>query len=155
LRLVGKTERIGYINIKSLVRGVQFYVQRDENLSGSSVNITFQLERLNVGRAMNLTTGVFTAPVFGTYFFSFSAIKGRNSQFGTEMYLYHNNAVIGTAFGSPSVHSTLSLHAVLELKEGDKVYLVKGVGDDIMALKYHDPVKRTTHFSGWLLQEGI
>ena len=77
---------------------------------------------------MDLTSGVFTAPVPGTYFFLFSAVKGRSWGSGTEVYLYHNEELIGTAYGAPTDRPVLMLQSLLALKSGDKVRLVKGQG---------------------------
>ena len=48
------------IDIKSLP--IYFYVQRSSDFNGTGTPIPFELERLNVGGAMNLTSGKFTAP---------------------------------------------------------------------------------------------
>lgn len=133
---------------------MQFYVQRNIPLSGEDVNVNFQVERLNQGGAMNLTSGVFTAPVPGSYFFLFSAIKGAAWGSGTEIYLYHNKEFIGTAYGSPNDRPVLMMQSLLELKSGDKVRLVKGVGDEINAASNANTTM-TTHFTGWLLDGGF
>ena len=46
------------------------------------MTIPFDREVTNVGNAMNLTSGIFTAPKSGTYFFVFSGVKsdGNGSQ---------------------------------------------------------------------------
>lgn len=123
-------------------------------MSGVGVNIDFQVERLNEGGAMDSTTGVFTAPITGIYFFSFSAVKGNIWDQGAEVYLYLNGEVIGTAYGAPGDRSTLSLQSILELKKGDKIHLVKGPGDDIYASSEIN-VRMTTHFTGGLLDSGF
>ena len=105
-----------------------------------------------MGKSFNIFKGIFTAPVSGTYFFTFTAVKGRDPYHGSEVYIFHNDALIGTAYGTSLPFSTLSLNSVLKLQEGDKVYLQKGGGDVIIALD--DTLKRLLHFSGWLLEEG-
>ena len=69
----GFENRVGYIEIKSST--VHFYVQRNTMFDTTDVVIPFQLERLNLGGAMNLATGIFTVPVAGVYHFEFSALK--------------------------------------------------------------------------------
>ena len=63
---------IGYGDVKSLP--VYFYVQRSTGFNTTNTSITFDTARLNDGGAMNLSSGIVTAPRTGTYFFSFSAI---------------------------------------------------------------------------------
>ena len=51
---------------------VYFYVQKKFNLTKLNTRVPFEIERVNVGAAMNITTGTFTAPCTGHYFFSFN-----------------------------------------------------------------------------------
>ena len=49
--------RIGYLDVKTS-NGVYFSVQRTTSFSATNeAMIPYQLERLNIGRAMNLATG--------------------------------------------------------------------------------------------------
>ena len=147
----GITETIGYINTESLYGGVKFYVQRNTSLTGfEETAMNFHIERLNVGGGMNLVTGIFTAPVSGTYFFAFSAIKGRSTVYGAEVRLLLNGEMIAKAYTVAQPWATLSLHSTLPLKSGDKINLRKGLGDEIS-----DLVSLTTHFTGWLIEEGF
>ena len=73
---------------------------------------------------------------------------------GTEVYLYHNNQLIGAAYGTVGQKTTLVLQSVLQLESGDEVYLQKGLGDTILYDKLeNEKHERTTHFTGWLLEE--
>ena len=70
--ITGFQKWIGYGDVKSLP--VYFYVQRSTGFNTTNTSITFDTARLNDGGAMNLSSGIVTAPRTGTYFFSFSAI---------------------------------------------------------------------------------
>ena len=64
----GFETRIGYLDVKS--SPVYFYVQRNTNFETKGTPIPFDVEILNVGGAMNSTSGKFTAPRNGTNFHS-------------------------------------------------------------------------------------
>ena len=103
---------------------------------------------------MNLGTGIFTAPASGFYYFAFSAVKGGSSEHGAEVYLYLNSERVAKSYGTGNPWSTLSLHSTLELKSGDKMNLRKGPGDEING-RFDDDPSLTTHFTGWLIAEGL
>ena len=96
---------------------------------------------------MNLATGVFTAPVNGRYFFSFTALSWKTN---TEHYLSFrvNGASFGTSY-APVERYNMPISATLNLKIGDKVdmWLSSGTLDDNGG--------HYTHFSGILLEEDL
>ena len=51
---------------------------RNDSLSGTDDKITFDETETNIGNGMNPSTGIFTAPVSGTYSFSFSGYIGQD-----------------------------------------------------------------------------
>jgi hypothetical protein len=146
---------IGFESVKS--SPVYFYVQRNEDYRQNGT-IPFDVEKLNVGGAMNSQTGVFTAPKPGKYFFSVSGKGGfppSSSWIYFRIDLVKNSEHVGFCFsdevGTIGQFETLSLESSLDLKKGDEIWLkadIQGQG----------PILRgggSFHFNGWLLEENI
>ena len=128
---------------------VYFYVQRNLSYSIEKSRIPFEVARLNEGGAMNLTTGIFTAPHDGIYRFS---LFGMNDDSDDKLMisLRKNRLPVRANYASapPAVDfSAFSLQSILRLKKGDEIdlYLLKGSLVD--SKDYH-----VTHFIGYLLQ---
>lgn len=148
---IGYETVIGINGIKT--SPVYFYVQRTAGQSANGV-IPFQQSRLNIGGAMNLATGVFTAPRRGTYFFTFTALHNDDSKASKvfAVYLQLNGANIGVArnYIEPGSLEDIpaSLQATLQLNVNDRITLYKSSG-------YLDESGQTTHFTGMLLDEEL
>ena len=140
-------------NLDMNTKEVHFFVQRTTPLSASDTIVTFDFEQLNVGNAMNIRSGVFIAPVGGTYHFSFSGIKdGTANSLKIELRL--NFLIrVGLAYAT-NLESYLGLSTIstsLELRAGDTIALYK-VGPGTL---YDAPTDQFTHFTGWLEQEDL
>jgi uncharacterized protein YqjF (DUF2071 family) len=150
---------IGFEDVKS--SPTYFYVQRNSTFNQTKTPVPFEIEKVNIGGAMNLQTGKFTAPRSGTYFFSLSGIAYipvSSSKLVFFMGLYVNGIQIGRSFADESGNSageweTYSLQSSLSLRAGDLVW-VEIQAQSTGVYLFDDP-GHYTHFNGWLLQEHI
>ncbi|XP_046459310.1 uncharacterized protein LOC124205831 [Daphnia pulex] len=150
---------IGYADVKSVP--VHFYVQRTSNFNTTNIPIPFDLALVNKGNAMDLTSGIFTAPRQGTYYFSFTGL----AQFSASSYtlalqvaLNLNGGIIGKGHVDMSSTATtrwnqLTLQSTLSLKSGDQVWVDITSASSGVAL--HDNGNHYTHFTGFVLEEDI
>jgi len=120
-----------------------------EDFTLANTVIPFDIERLNVGGAMDLATGVFTVPVDGIYHFEFTGMKDLNAAF-IFIYLQVNGITIGESYATelPNYLTLSGISASLRLKIGDQVRLYKTGGTLNDAGRY-------THFTGWLVEEDL
>ena len=110
----GYERRVGYNDIKT-DSGFYFQVQRNLDIFGKTV-LHYQLEKLNVGEAMNIATGTFTVPTNGVYSFSLTALS-----IGSASVSLHLNGVqIAVSDTHIDIYS-ISLSLILKLKKGDTV----------------------------------
>ena len=145
-------KRVGYLDVKT--SSVYFHVRKSANFSNPSGNVStatipFEVEMMNIGNGMNVTSGVFTAPKAGIYHFAFSGLKRDG---GTWVYLKLNGANIAATHGAsePGIY-TMSLEATAKLKIGDKIYLtIGGYGSSMF-----DNGDHFNGFTGALLEEDL
>jgi len=139
-----------YGNIDVKTNSVHFYVQRRGEIVVDNVVIPFDIERLNVGGAMNLATGVFTVPVNGIYHFEFAALADVDLD-PLMIKLQVNGVDIGWSYTkNVNFSSGISgINASLRLKTGDQVRLFKTTG------VLNDYSYQFTHFTGWLVEEDL
>ena len=97
---------------------------------------------------MNLSNGVFTPPVNGTYAFHFVAMAKKGN---VHVRLYHNDYMVTSSwFDGGSEHGHLGLSAALKLTTGDIVKLHQDGSGYIQ-----DNGGYFTTFTGWLLEEDL
>jgi hypothetical protein len=95
--------------------------------SNYRTRITFDIEKQNKGKGMDLKTGVFSAPQSGVYYFSFFGLAGHKN---TRVHLNLNGGdwcLIASAFGIDSRDSLL-FQSILKLKTGDNITLLLDQG---------------------------
>jgi hypothetical protein len=113
--------------------------------------ITFQNAPVNIGNAMNLSTGKFTAPVFGTYFFSFSGIGSIDFTTKDEKLqesLINNSQNIGKGEAQLTQGlstDTLTLQSTVDLQAGEQVWVNINIYGEIHL--FDDGDQHYTHFT--------
>ncbi len=112
--------RIGLVNVKSEL--IHFYVQRETSFqrTGEDEPIPFEIDVVNDGNAMDLTTGIFTAPKTGTYFFDFSAV-GLPETGVYNIVFYKNEDKLASALVDDGFQFSVSLPSIWHLNRGDTV----------------------------------
>jgi len=142
---------IGNIDVKT--ESIHFYVQRNTSFSTTNAVLPFELSHLNEGGAMDLVSGIFTAPVPGIYHFQFSALKASTAT-ALWVYLQLNGVNVGiceTSEPGTGTYDGVSLSASFRLKANDRVNLYNyGSGGMLYDDHNHD-----THFTGWLVEEDL
>ncbi len=121
-----------------------------------------EVARLNIGGAFDLSSGIFTAPRTGTYFFSFIG----HPTFPTSSYispmiiaLFWNGNEVGRGLNEEansleSQNEQLSIQSTLRLNAGDKIWVqIISMAEGMYLYDYSS--KHYNHFSGWLLEEEL
>ncbi len=127
-------------------------MQKNKIFGGKDVIIPFDLSRENEREAMNIASGIFTAPVVGLYHFEFSGNKEKFAA-GLWIDLQVNGNDVGRAATFPSgkgSYDSLSLSASLRLKVNDRVNLI--IRSDGML---YDDTRNHFHFTGCLVEEDL
>ncbi|XP_021364327.1 complement C1q-like protein 4 [Mizuhopecten yessoensis] len=111
-----------------------------------ATNVTYDRVFVNGGNGYNNQTGVFKAPLGGTYVFMFHALSQSNQPLRLD--LYHNLDYIATGYAH-AVHdyATSSNAVVLTIDRGDAVY-IQARGDNFV---YGQPDEVYSTFNGFLL----
>ncbi len=110
---------------------------------------------------MDLTSGIFTAPTTGIYFFSFTGrasfpASSSTVYFGFSLYLNGGRIGVGDVTEA-NTHayqlSPLTLQSTLNLKKGDQLWLQMNSASPGAYL--YDDFVHYNHFTGFMLEEDI
>ncbi len=136
---------------------IYFNVQRNADFNTTNIFIPFERELLNLGGAMDLQSGIFTAPRSGIYFFSFTALaelpsSSYNQAVGVNLYV--NGVKIASGWAdetSTGEDEPCVVQSTLYLQAEDKIWLQITLLSEGAFLRGD----QTTYFTGWLLEEDI
>ncbi|KAL7843752.1 hypothetical protein AOLI_G00252640 [Acnodon oligacanthus] len=112
----------------------------------TDVTLVFKHVKTSVGEGFNSTTGVFTAPVRGVYFFAFNCFAGASRPMSSA--LFKNNVNVVSIWDQPSSGDSEDNGfnaATLLLDPGDRVYIKLWKNTQIAV------TDGLTTFSGFLL----
>ena len=153
---------IGEADVKSTP--TYFSVQRTSSFTKDDTPIPFDIALVNTGTAMNLSSGIFTAPVAGIYSFSFHGLVEFQATQSAIPFLavglFVNNERVALALNEESntrtinnkgQRSPLSLTTTIVLQKGDQVWLDMFAKSGVISL--YDNANRHTDFTGWLVHE--
>ena len=127
---------------------VSFNVGRNFTYNIVNTIIPFQLEFLNSGGAMNISTGIFTAPVAGIYLFSFAGMK--QNVVGESIVSLQKNGVALTSSYATNLRNFVPFFgckALLKLAVNDTINLFLATGT------LYDDVNSYVHFTGFLVDQ--
>lgn len=102
--------------------------------AASGATITYNTTRWNIGSSMNISTGLFTAPIAGFYFFSFQSLVEINNTAIIEVFFRKNGASLNytRAYDAENVTTpygptvTITTIEQLSLNDTMSVYLNSG-----------------------------
>ncbi len=162
--LIGFQTSVGVVDVKSFP--VYFYVHKNQSFNELNTPIPFEAITTNEGGAMDISTGIFTAPCSGIYHFSFTgnvAYLGKKDYNIFEVGLFRNDFLVGVGWSQiPSTlteaytpnFDTFSFHSTLHLNKGDQISIQITGKEDWVFLTDYDGY-HYIHYTGMLLEEDI
>ncbi len=157
-KIAGFQKWMGYADVKTMP--IYFYVQKSTSFNQANTPVPFEVVKLNIGNAMNIASGIFTAPRTGTYFFSLSGVAAIPSTGGhLDVGIVLNGAVVGRGEANDytgkvnNEYETYSLQLTLNLQAGDLISVQ--ITSIITGVVLQDNILHFTHFNGWLMQEEL
>ena len=140
---------IGYNDVKTVdSNGVFFHVSRSSTYQTAQSNVRYESELYNYGGAMNINTGIFTAPVKGRYHFSFNGLTLKTTEIIVRL-LVNNGYRIASAYSNVN-DDPVTVSGTASLFKGDQVAVWLQSGK-----LYDSGYGLYTHFTGILLEEDL
>ncbi|XP_059214130.1 complement C1q-like protein 2 [Centropristis striata] len=125
--LISKT-RIETLERENTERKVAFYTALTNGGTVRPFNTDFTLKYskvfTNIGDAYNPSTGFFTAPVRGVYYFQFTMSGHQAGHMGVQVYKNNQRIMWNAEYKQGSGHDYMTNSVVLELMAGDEIRLV-------------------------------
>ena len=151
--LIEFSKRFIFVGLETVIGSsrptpVYFYVQKNSS-HDTQGTIPFEVAVVNMGDALDLKTGMFTAPVPGVYFFSFD---GYSNSYEGRVHLQKNGVTVGQSYDYDHNYYSQQLHltSILQLVAGDKIQVNLRSGQI-----YEDGNGHYTHFVGMLLNDDV
>lgn len=129
------------------------------NFNQTQIPIPFDVVKLNAGGAYSASSGKFTSPAKGKYFFTASGIPAfqasSSARQSLDVGLYKNGDLIGSGHADEMTnyisHETFSFQLTLDLQKGDQIWL------EIYTITPDTDLWGSgfVHFSGFVLEEEI
>jgi hypothetical protein len=147
---------MGFTDVQSVP--TYFMVMKNGSFNSLNIPIPYTTENLNIGGAMDLSSGKFTAPRTGTYFFSFTGLIGFPTLSSSVSFLitgiFLNGVEIGNSWTDEantvaSQEAPLVLQSTVNLQAGDQVWV------QITGITAGVALYNVKSFTGWLLQENL
>jgi hypothetical protein len=146
---------MGFTDVQSVPT---YFLVTKGSFNLTNIPIPFSTAKLNIGGAMDLSSGKFTAPRTGTYFFSFTGLIGfptsSSSLLELVVGIYLNGVEIERSWNDEAntVYTQevpLVLQSTVNLQAGDQIWL------QIIGITAGVKLYTVPAFTGWLLQENL
>jgi hypothetical protein len=124
---------------------VAFDVYRSTSYTQTETRIPYDGFLMQIGGGMDLSSGVFTAPVAGIYAFTGTWADYSNSD-KDRIQIRKNGLVLGATFSDTTDYNSMGTTVLVSVDKGDEVYTYLSTGS-----VYLVDDNRYTHFTGYLI----
>ena len=127
-----------------------FSLRKSSSFASTGTPITYEVTDANVGST--ISSGIFTAPRSGYYYFSFNGVTDA-SVYPVNAALIKNGGVYTTAYGTASSYSPLSIQELMVLNANDAIsiqlQIPSGQNSSTTGTLYEDGSSYFTRFTGF------